>query len=70
MRNNEMHHTSRYKNKFKLSVYAYGENITYEEKETMKELVTANVINFNGSSSNVYFSENIASFKELKEAVS
>lgn len=47
MRNNEMHHTSRYKNKFKLSVYAYGENITDEEKETMKELVTANVINFN-----------------------
>ena len=35
----------------------------------MKELVTANVINFNGSSSNVYFSENIASFKELKEAI-
>ena len=32
--------------------------------------LSANVINFNGSSSNVYFSENIASFKELKEAVS
>ena len=64
-----MHHTSRYKNKLKLSVYAYGENITEEEKETMKELVTANLINFNGSSSNVYFSKDIASFKELKEAI-
>ena len=32
-----------------------------------EELVTANVINFNGSS---MFSQKFASFKELKEAVS
>ena len=44
-------------------------NFTEEEKETIKELVTANLINFNGSSSNVYFSKDIASFKELKEAI-
>ena len=69
LRNNEIHHTSRYPEKLKLSVYVYGDNITDAEKNTMKDLVLANFINLNGSSYGIYFSDNISSFKELKEAI-
>ncbi|WP_026476577.1 flavodoxin family protein [Alkaliphilus transvaalensis] len=47
IRNDEMHHPERYSNKFKLTVYAYGNSLTEREKATMKSFVKANAINLN-----------------------
>lgn len=44
--NNEMHHKMRYNKKLDIYVYFYGDNITKEEKQTSKKLITANAINF------------------------
>lgn len=46
IKHNETHHRKRYKNHLQFSVYFYGENITAQEKETAKNLVKANCINF------------------------
>ena len=48
IRNNEIHHQSRYDNKLKLSVYFYG-NITEDDKKICNKLVKANSINLNAS---------------------
>lgn len=69
IRNKEVHHTLRYNNKFKLSVYIYGEDITDSEKNTMEKLVKANCINFNGSEYSIKFNKDILSFSELKEVL-
>ncbi|SFU32108.1 hypothetical protein SAMN04487886_100639 [Clostridium sp. DSM 8431] len=47
IRKGEMHHKSRYKNKLKLKVYFYGDNITDLEKKTAIKLVNANSDNLN-----------------------
>ena len=46
IRNNEIHHESRYDKTIKLSVYFYGD-ITCEDKECINKLVKANAINLN-----------------------
>ena len=46
IRNNEIHHESRYDEKIKLSTYFYG-NISDEDKKCLEELVKANYINLN-----------------------
>ena len=48
IRNNEIHHQSRYDNKLKLSVYFYGDIID-DDKEICNKLVRANSINLNAS---------------------
>lgn len=53
--NKETHHKPRYKNKFKLSVYFYGSDITEEEQNTAIGMVKANGINFNVSEHSVRF---------------
>lgn len=55
IRNNEMHHTSRYPNKLTLTVRMYGSGITDDEREIAKQLVAANALNFNASHSPVRF---------------
>ncbi len=51
----EMHHKQRYSNSVLLSAYFYGENITDNEKETAKNLMKANMINFDGKVKKVEF---------------
>lgn len=61
IRNNEIHHQSRYNNKLKLSVYFYG-NITDGDKEVCNNLVRANSINLNSSDYEIKY---ICDLKEI-----
>lgn len=45
MKNGEMHHRERYRNRFALSAWFYGEDITPQEKLTAEKLVKANTVN-------------------------
>ena len=66
MRKGKMHHKRRYDNVINLTAYFYGENITEEEKETCKELVSANADNFDGKVRAVRF---LAKAEDLKGEV-
>ena len=57
IKNKEMHHTIRYKNKLYFEVYFYGEKISDEEKEIAKNMVKANCINLNITDFKVSFFE-------------
>ena len=59
IRNNEIHHKSRYKKQINMRVYFYGNNISDEEKEVAKELVNGNGINFNTKASETIFVKDI-----------
>ena len=59
LKNNEMHHTIRYKKKLLLEVYFYGKDLTELEKNTAEKTVKANCINLNVKKFNVSFLENI-----------
>lgn len=65
IRNNEIHHKSRYDKKIKLTTYFYGD-INEEDKETLHSLVKANTINLNAYKYEIRFIENL---KELKECI-
>lgn len=58
-KNNETHHKPRYENRFRLSVYFYGESITPQETETARNLVKANSVNFNVSNYKAAFYESL-----------
>lgn len=47
IRNQEMHHKSRYRKQIKLSAIVYSKDMTEKEKKTMEYLVTANALNMN-----------------------
>ncbi len=55
IQNKEIHHKIRYKNRFNLKVYFYGENITEEEKDTAKKLIKANKLNINFDKHDILF---------------
>lgn len=59
IRNGEMHHKSRYKNKIDLKVIFYGENISEKERQTVEKLVEANGINLNCKDYKVFFVNNL-----------
>lgn len=59
LKNNEMHHTIRYKRKLFLEVYFYGKDLTELEKNIAEKTVKANCINLNVKKFNVSFLENI-----------
>ena len=59
LKNNEMHHTIRYKNKLSLEVYFYGNGLTELEKNTAEKTVKANCVNLNVKKFNVSFLGNI-----------
>ncbi|HHY77672.1 MAG TPA: flavodoxin family protein [Clostridiales bacterium] len=59
IKNGEMHHKRRYKNKIKLHVYFYGENITEKENLTAQKLVKANSINMDCNVGRVLFFQSI-----------
>ena len=54
-RNGEMHHKRRYDNVIALRAYFYGDNITEDEKETARNIMTANIINFDGVMKEIAF---------------
>lgn len=65
VRNNEIHHQSRYKDRLKLSVYLYG-NINDDDKIVIENLVKANSINLNVESYKVsYFKK----YEEIKSCI-
>lgn len=64
IKNGEMHHKRRYKNKIKLKVLFYGGNITDREKQTAEKLVKANSINLHCKTYSVSFIENIMEVEE------
>ena len=59
LKNDEMHHTIRYKRKLFLEVYFYGKDLTELEKNIAEKTVKANCINLNVKKFNVSFLENI-----------
>ena len=58
IRNNEIHHKSRYNKKLKLSTYFYG-NISNKDKECLEKLVKANAINLNAYDYSITYIKNI-----------
>lgn len=59
MIDNETHHRPRYKKAFRLCVYFYGKHITPSERDTAKNMVERNSINFNVSKHDVTFFKSI-----------
>jgi len=66
MINNEMHHKSRYDKFPSLIIIGYGEELTDEEKNTFKSLVSRNAINFHSPK---HFSFAISSSGEKKKTI-
>lgn len=65
IRNNEIHHKSRYDKKIKLSTYFYG-NITNNDKKCVDKLVKANAINLNASDYTINYVDNL---KEIEKCI-
>lgn len=65
IRNNEIHHESRYDKKLKFRTYFYGD-ISDEDKKSLEKLVKANCINLNGSSYEINYINDI---KEINECI-
>lgn len=65
IRNNEIHHVSRYNESLKLKVYLYGD-LSYEDKECVEKLARANAINLNSSKYEVNYFNNL---KELMKCI-
>lgn len=63
IRNNEIHHKSRYDNKIKLSTYFYGK-ITDEDKKCVDKLVKANAINLNAYDYSINYVDNLEDIKK------
>lgn len=55
LRGKELHHKRRYQNVITISAHFYGENITEMEKETAKNIITANADNYDGQIKNICF---------------
>lgn len=65
IRDNEIHHQSRYDNKIKLCTYFYGD-ISLEDKKCVDKLVKANSINLNASEYKINYVDNL---KELEKCI-
>ena len=65
IRNNEIHHESRYDKELKLSTYFYGD-ITEEDKKAVSKLVGANAINLNASEYEVNYIDDL---KEIEKCI-
>ena len=65
IRNNEIHHESRYNKKIKLTTYFYGD-ITKDDKKAIETLVKANAINLNVKEYTINYIEDI---KEIEKCL-
>ena len=63
LRNREIHHKSKTNKKLTLSVYFYGNNISFDEKNIAKKLIERNKLNLNIIDSHIYFYDD---YKEIK----
>lgn len=63
--NGEIHHSIRYDKIPRLVYIAYGDDINTEEKNTFKNLVQRNTINFGCDKSDVFFASNIEDLKTI-----
>lgn len=63
LKNGETHHQRRYNHSFAFTVHFYGEDLTEAERETAKELVAANGVNFYSSKEKVFFYDRMESMK-------
>jgi multimeric flavodoxin WrbA len=63
IRNGEMHHKRRYENRFRLSAFFYGTDITAQEKKTAEGLVAANALNLDGQIKKIQFASAADSFR-------
>lgn len=59
MIDNETHHKPHYKRSFQLFVHFYGKHITQSERDTAKNMIERNSINFNVSEHDVTFFKSI-----------
>lgn len=57
IRNGEMHHTSRYPGRIRMTVLGYGENVTAEEQRTFQCIAAANARNLNAEKCRVVLAE-------------
>lgn len=57
LRKGEMHHRRRYPNTIAISAYFYGNNTTEIEKETARNILSANADNYDGRVKNICFCE-------------
>jgi multimeric flavodoxin WrbA len=55
LREGEMHHKSRYEQRFALTVHFYGDQITPQDEAIARKLVHANGLNFHAASTQVFF---------------
>lgn len=62
----EMHHKRRYRNVISLSACFYGESVTASEKETARNIIAANAVNYDGQVKNICF---YPTAKELENIV-
>lgn len=69
IRNNEMHHKSRYKKRMKLSVLGYGDDVTQKERKTLVGYVTAIGLNFNTLEPSVSFVNSLSDLNKLREVL-
>ncbi len=51
----EMHHKARYNKTLAYSAYIYGDDITEDEKETLRGIIRGNAVNFYGTVKGVHF---------------
>lgn len=65
IRNNEIHHESRYDKKLKFSTYFYG-YIEDDDRECLEKLVKANSINLNANEYNINYMKNL---KEIEKCI-
>jgi multimeric flavodoxin WrbA len=65
-REGETHHKSRYDKRIKFTVYFYGDDITEQEKETLKKLVVANGINMNAIKASTNFYPTLENLGEIQ----
>lgn len=70
VRNREMHHTSRYPDRIRLTVVGYGDNLTVEEQETFRGIAAANGINLEAGETRMYLLKKPDELVELKEVFS
>ncbi len=64
IKNREIHHIPRTKNRFRLRIHLYGSDITQSERETAIKLAEANALNFNALDNSVHFYSNSSDIRE------
>jgi len=63
--NGELHHAPRYNKSPKFIVIGYGDDITSDEEQTLKELVKGNAINFGCKDYKTYVIKNLSEAKTI-----